>query len=1549
MTARPCAPLSRLIAYAGLALALAVTASLTNPDRLAAQGAPDRMVDFSAVQALPIQGLCCGAGAYPTGDLTLGGRPFRVNEGNNATVITGPVLRVDVDRFGVTEVHTLINTIFAGGGTTGWVEFFGDGGAYLKQGLVYGVDVRDHNAGSTPINGTSTTEVFRSGAVVLDMQRFILPAAFQSQTLTHLIVSDNPDASFPMVTGVTVQIPTPAGTVDLRLTTPTLSQSVVLGQDFTVDFALANAGAIAATAPQVLSDPLPSGVELVSSTGAGRQCQLRADRRLVCTSARLLPNAGTYAKQLTLRSTVATQFTLRFTADAALESEPTPASNVATVEITVQPTADTSVQLILPDSGTVYPKANRDYTYTFRVTNNGPAAAPRISLAHEIPEGLEFTSLSTSLCTHAAGVVACDIEGLGIGSVNVGVTTRAAMPRSVVFLSPTVLVSVQGASDPNLQNNGAPASPQTILFGPGNDDIADAAVIAGTIGSIAGLNQNGSREAQMFGGIPGSEPFHDGNGGQTSVWFRWQTDHTAQATFDTLGSGFDTVLGVYFRPPIASDSSLWSVASNDDFDARTSQVSFEATAGVVYYIAVDGFLPGGENVGALSLNWSQAGAVRQEPVPQIITAIEPRWVNTSTAPLTMTIRGSGFSDQSRVQINRTTCRPMPAGVTPGGDDCVQTMFSGDSTQLEARIPANYLREPRLLSVHVRTANLLSEGFRFEVVKYVQFEVPAGGTGTASLTLGEPGKPAAVTNITVVCSDGPCLGTFAGHAADRPASALTLLPGRVIGNGLLGAALLAPTLPGVLPPRPESVVLETSRVIGDYGMGLISDKGFGVVAKPGAPLISDNHAVLIGIDAGTLIGNDGGTLIGIDGGTRPVWTDDASRVRVDAGTTVAARASGRASDAGRANAAPASPAPTQGNTAAEVSAAGGDRAAPPATVDQHGNRPAAPSPPPNGGWFLVRSSGNTAPPITATTDAAGRGIASFSMRLDDTSTPRASELTTPTLFALVADMPIVQLENVTTTVTEAANGSVTITVTRSGNLAVPITVRYQTVDGSARAGVDYIAVSGTLVFAAGETSKTVTIAVLDDAIGEGDETIFLQLSVADGSTPFATGSPVAYTITIVDDIDPLSYSLAEGATGTFFDLDIAVANPNAVAAPIVVTFFKPDGTTAVVTDTLLPTSRRTIRVDGVAGVGDTAVSTTVASTDRVPLLVERTMYWDANYYGGHTENAGSEPGLKWYFGEGSQGFFDTYVLLANGNAAAATVTVRFLVENGSPVTKTYTVAGTSRFNVYAGAVPELVGRSFSMVVDSDLPISAERAMYFGTARFFDGGHESAGVGQPATSWFHAEGATGDYFDTYLLVGNPNDAAATVTFTYLLDTGQVVTTVKTVPANARLTVEVEAEDPLLRNAAVSTTVTSDLPVISERSMYWPGAFSSWFEAHNSFGVTETATGWGLAEGIVGGAREFQTYILLANPNNTAATVTLTFLRTNGSTVVKTFTVGATSRFNVAVNSMVPELANESFGTVIQSEAGKPIAVERALYWNALGVTWAGGTNAAAVKLP
>lgn len=426
-------------------------------------------------------------------------------------------------------------------------------------------------------------------------------------------------------------------------------------------------------------------------------------------------------------------------------------------------------------------------------------------------------------------------------------------------------------------------------------------------------------------------------------------------------------------------------------------------------------------------------------------------------------------------------------------------------------------------------------------------------------------------------------------------------------------------------------------------------------------------------------------------------------------------------------------------------------------------------------------------------------------------------------------------------------------------------------------------------------------------------------------------------------------LAEGATGPFFDLDIAIANPTGADAPVKLSFLKQDGTVATwVTPANAPLkalSRLTVNVDQVPGVGATGVSTVVESTSGVPLVVERTMFWDASRYGGHGGTAVSQPATRWYFAEGSQGFFDTWLLLANSSIQPAQVTVRFLRESGVPFVATYTVGPTSRLNVYAGSYPDLINTSFSIVVDSTVPIIAERAMYFGGPPQWLAGHESAGVTAPSTNWFLAEGATGSYFDEYLLVGNPNATPANVTLTFLRETGAPIGRSYLMAPESRLTVKVDDIDGLA-DAAVSVAVSADVPVVSERAMYWPGNFATWSEAHNSFGVTEAAPRWGLSEGRAGMAFNYETYILVANPSAQEAAVRVTFLKPDGSTVVTTLPVPPTSRRNVYANAFVP---NTEFGAIVESTNAVPIVVERAMYWDALGQRWAGGTNATATKLP
>ena len=84
------------------------------------------------------------------------------------------------------------------------------------------------------------------------------------------------------------------------------------------------------------------------------------------------------------------------------------------------------------------------------------------------------------------------------------------------------------------------------------------------------------------------------------------------------------------------------------------------------------------------------------------------------------------------------------------------------------------------------------------------------------------------------------------------------------------------------------------------------------------------------------------------------------------------------------------------------------------------------------------------------------------------------------------------------VEEAAGAVVAFAVTLSRAASERVAVDYRTRDGSAAAGADYTAARGTLTFAAGESTKTVEVAVLDDAHDEGEETFTLALSNASGA-------------------------------------------------------------------------------------------------------------------------------------------------------------------------------------------------------------------------------------------------------------------------------------------------------------------------------------------------------------------------------------------------------------------------------------------------------------------
>ncbi len=276
--------------------------------------------------------------------------------------------------------------------------------------------------------------------------------------------------------------------------------------------------------------------------------------------------------------------------------------------------------------------------------------------------------------------------------------------------------------------------------------------------------------------------------------------------------------------------------------------------------------------------------------------------------------------------------------------------------------------------------------------------------------------------------------------------------------------------------------------------------------------------------------------------------------------------------------------------------------------------------------------------------------------------------------------------------------------------------------------------------------------------------------------------------------PLTYQFAEGSTGSFFDTDILLANPTAAAVTVTITYLTEAARVVTQTLQLAAESRTTVSADANGQLGATAFSTSVASHLGIPIAVERTMRWDPTGYGMHTEKAASSLSRTWFFAEGAQGFYQTFFLLTNPSPAANAVTLQFLLENGTTVTRNYALPAQSRLTVYAGEIPELVNRSFGAVATFTFAGAAERAMYFGTPdvqrRARVGGRDAH-----RDRLVPRRGRDGQLLHHVRPGVEPQrHAGATSRMTYLREGGGTVTRTRTVPAASRLTINVADEDPL-----------------------------------------------------------------------------------------------------------------------------------------------------------
>ncbi len=275
-----------------------------------------------------------------------------------------------------------------------------------------------------------------------------------------------------------------------------------------------------------------------------------------------------------------------------------------------------------------------------------------------------------------------------------------------------------------------------------------------------------------------------------------------------------------------------------------------------------------------------------------------------------------------------------------------------------------------------------------------------------------------------------------------------------------------------------------------------------------------------------------------------------------------------------------------------------------------------------------------------------------------------------------------------------------------------------------------------------------------------------------------------TVTLTQAGAGYTYYFAEGATiGGFFATRLALLNTDPTAAATVTLDFQLKDTPTVLTHglSLGPHQRATIDVatlgtvnPALAPLASAEFSTVVRSN--VPLVADRTMTWDKSGYGSHAETSIDAPASTWYLAEGATiGDFELYYLIQNPNPTPLTneIEVTYLLPPpAAPLVRTYSMGPNTRRNIVVHAEPGLENAEVSAIIrtPADKPVIVERAMYLTAGGLFYGaGHESAGIRAPATQWFFAEGATGDFFDLFILIGNPNPTGAQVTATFLFDDG------------------------------------------------------------------------------------------------------------------------------------------------------------------------------------
>ena len=210
-----------------------------------------------------------------------------------------------------------------------------------------------------------------------------------------------------------------------------------------------------------------------------------------------------------------------------------------------------------------------------------------------------FSNSATYLTMLAPGAIITTSVSSGAGTSYAApfIAAAAAVLRSAFYTETPdqIIARMTSTGLPVTDPRNGIVTPRINLLSaarPSNDQFVKRISLTGNTGAAIGYNVLATKES--------GEPFHAGNGGGASVWWKWVSPGEGQVSVDTHTSAFDTLLAVHTGSVV---NSLTAIAANDNDGSvnNTSGLFFQAHTGVEYEIAVDGF--NGAS-GDIALHWN---------------------------------------------------------------------------------------------------------------------------------------------------------------------------------------------------------------------------------------------------------------------------------------------------------------------------------------------------------------------------------------------------------------------------------------------------------------------------------------------------------------------------------------------------------------------------------------------------------------------------------------------------------------------------------------------------------------------------------------------------------------------------------------------------------------------------------------------------------------------------------------------------------------------------------------------------------------------------------